>query len=190
MESRRDEPASQNGAPHKINVAFFASLPNEHAYNSRVRKNVMGHTYTTIRLHVVFSTQGRKALITPEAQTRLWEYIGGLGKNHDIPIHEIGGIENHIHILMSVPPTITVSKTVQTLKAYSSKWMNEGVMKTGRFAWQEGYAAFSVSQSNVEKVAEYIRGQAEHHKKQAFEDELKSLLVRNGVSFDERYVLG
>ena len=85
---------------------------------------------------------------------------------------------------------MTLSKIVQTMKAYSSKWMNEGVMKAGRFEWQEGYAAFSVSQSNVEKVAEYIRGQAEHHKKHAFEDELKSLLVRNGVEFDEHYVLG
>jgi putative transposase len=150
----------------------------------------MGHTYTTIRIHVVFSTLGRRPLILPEVQPRLCDYIGGIGKNHDIPIHEIGGIEDHVHILLSMPPTVTLSKVVQLLKAYSSKWMNEGVIKMGRFSWQEGYAAFSVSRSNFDKVAEYIRGQTEHHKKHAFEDELKSLLLRNGVQFDERYVLG
>jgi REP element-mobilizing transposase RayT len=150
----------------------------------------MGHTYTTIRLHVVFSTLGRRPLITPDAQPRLWDYIGGLGKNHDIPIHEVGGIENHVHLLLSVPPAVPVSKIVQNLKAYSSKWMNEGLMRRGRFAWQEGYAAFSVSPSNFESVAQYIRGQLEHHKKHAFDDELRSLLFRNGVTFDERYVLG
>ncbi|MGH9524374.1 MAG: IS200/IS605 family transposase [Terriglobales bacterium] len=148
----------------------------------------MGHTYTTIQIHVVFSTSGRRPLILPDVQPRLWDYIGGLGRNHNIPILEIGGIENHVHTLMSAPPTMMVSKIVQTLKAYSSKWMNEGVMKGGRFAWQEGYAAFSVSQSNVDRVTEYIRGQVEHHKNHPFEDELKSLLLRNGVSFDERYV--
>jgi REP element-mobilizing transposase RayT len=151
---------------------------------------VKGHTYTTIRLHVFFSTSGRRPLIAQDVQNRLLDYIGGLGKNHIVPIHEVGGIENHAHILFSLPPTTTVSKIIQTLKAYSSKWMNEGVMKGGRFAWQEGYAAFSVSQSNVEKVADYIRSQVDHHKKHAFEDELKSLLIRNGVRFDERYVLG
>jgi putative transposase len=151
---------------------------------------VMAHTYTTIRLHIVFSTQGRRPLVLPDVQPRLWDYIGGLGRNHEIPIHAVGGIENHAHVLLSAPPTITVAKIVQTLKAYSSKWMNEGVMKGGRFAWQEGYSAFSVSQSNAEKVVEYIRGQTEHHKKHAFEDELRALLVRNGVPFDERYVFG
>lgn len=150
----------------------------------------MGHTYTTIRIHVVFSTNGRRPLITPDAQPRLWDYLGGLAKNHDIPIYAVGGIDNHVHLLLSIAPTSPLSKTVQTLKAYSSKWMNEGVMKNGRFAWQEGYAAFSVSQPNVDRVAEYIRGQVEHHKKHAFEDELRSLLTRNGVVFDERYFLG
>jgi REP element-mobilizing transposase RayT len=92
---------------------------------------------------------------------------------------------------MSLPAVVTLSKAVQTLKAFSSKWLNEtGLMKTGRFAWQEGYSAFSVSQSNVENVAKYIRGQAEHHGKHSFEDELKSLLIKHGVQFDERYVFG
>ena len=150
----------------------------------------MGHTYTTIRLHIVFSTMDRRPIIAPDVQPRLWDYIGGLCRNHNIPVHEVCGIDNHAHILLSLPPTAMLSKVVQDIKAYSSKWMNEGIMKNGRFAWQQGYAAFSVSESNADKVAEYIRGQAEHHKKHAFEDELRSLLLRNGVKFDERYVLG
>ena len=150
----------------------------------------MGHTYTTVRVHVVFSTQMRRPLIAADYQARLWEYIGGLGKNHNIPIHVVGGIDNHAHLLLSVPPTQTLSKVVQTLKAYSSKWLNDEIMKNGRFAWQQGYAAFSVSQSNVAAVEDYIRHQPEHHKKHAFEDELRSLLIRNGVIFDARYVLG
>jgi REP element-mobilizing transposase RayT len=112
-------------------------------------------------------------------------------KNHEIPIHEIGGTENHVHILMSLPPAVTLSKAVQTWKAFSSKWLNEtGVMKTGRFAWQEGYSAFSVSQSNAEAVVNYIRGQVEHHAKHSFEDELRSLLIKHAVEFDEKYAFG
>ncbi|MBZ5628472.1 MAG: IS200/IS605 family transposase [Acidobacteriia bacterium] len=151
----------------------------------------MAHTFTTIRVHVVFSTQGRKPLLLPDMQPRVWDYLGGIGKKHEIPIHEIGGTENHVHILLSLPPTVTLSKAVQTLKAFSSKWLNEtGVMKTGRFAWQEGYSAFSVSQSNTGAVVNYIRGQLEHHGKHSFEDELRSLLIKHGVEFDEEYVLG
>lgn len=151
----------------------------------------MGHTFTTIRVHVVFSTHGRRPLLLPEVQTRVWDYIGGIGKNHGIPIHEVGGIADHVHILMSIPATVTMAKAVQTLKAFSSKWLNEsGVMKNGRFAWQEGYSAFSVSESNVEAVARYIRGQAEHHGKRSFEDELRALLVKHRVQFDERHVFG
>lgn len=145
----------------------------------------------TVRVHVVFSTQGRRPLLLAEVQARVWDYIGGIGKNHGVPIHEVGGIENHVHILLSIPPTVTISKTVQTLKAFSSKWLNEtGTMKNERFAWQEGYSAFSVSESNMEAVRKYIRGQAEHHRKHSFEDELRGLLVKHGVQFDERYVFG
>ena len=149
----------------------------------------MGHTYTTVRVHVVFSTAGRRPLIASDLQPRVWEYIGGIGRNHGIPIHQVGGVDNHVHILMSVPSTMTLAKAVQTLKAYSSKWLNE-ISENTRFAWQEGYAAFSVSQSNAENVAAYIRGQADHHGKHSFEDEFCSLLVRNGVQYDARYVFG
>lgn len=151
----------------------------------------MAHTYTTIRLHLVFSTLGRKPLIPPDLQPRLWDYIGGIGKNHHIPVHAVGGVENHVHVLLSLPPTIPLSKAAQTIKAYSSKWINETGLRRGtRFAWQEGYSAFSVSQSSMPKVEAYIGSQAEHHHRHSFEDELRSLLARHGVQFDERFVFG
>jgi len=151
----------------------------------------VAHTYTTIRIHVVFSTQGRRPLLLPEIQPRVWDYLGGIGNHHSIPINAVGGFENHAHILMSLPPTITLSKAVQTLKAFSSKWLNEsGAMKNGRFAWQEGYSAFSVSQSNVDAVVDYIRAQPDHHRKHSFKDELRALLIKHEVQFEEEYVLG
>ena len=151
----------------------------------------MAHTFTTVRLHVVFSTEGRKRLLPPELQPRVWDYIGGIGRNHRLPIHEVGGTSNHVHILMSLSPTITIAKSVQTVKAFSSKWLNEiKAMKNGRFAWQEGYSAFSVSQSNMPVVAKYIRNQAEHHGKHTFEDELRSLLHRHEIAFNDHDLFG
>ena len=103
----------------------------------------MGHTFTTVRVHVVFSTLGRRPLLLAEVQPRVWDYIGGIGKNHGIPIHQVGGTDNHVHILMSLPATVTISKTVQTLKAFSSKWLNEtGAMKNGRVRVAGGIFGF------------------------------------------------
>ncbi len=85
----------------------------------------MGQTFTTIRIHVVFSTKERRAMIPNHLQPRLWDYLGGIGRNHRIPIHAVGGTDNHVHILLSLPPTFLLSKAVQTLKAFSSKWLNE-----------------------------------------------------------------
>jgi len=145
----------------------------------------MSHSYICNRVHVVFSTKNRQDLI-PE-NTKLWPYIEGIGKNHGTPVFAVGGTANHIHLLITVPATVPLAKAVQTIKAVSSKWLRESVPK---FEWQQGYAAFSVSASNVTAVAEYIRRQPEHHAKHSFEDEFRSLLMRHGLGFDERYVFG
>ncbi|MGI9102068.1 MAG: IS200/IS605 family transposase [Terriglobales bacterium] len=145
----------------------------------------MSHSYISNRLHVVFSTKDRRDLILDS--TRLWAYMEGIGKNHNIPVFVAGGTANHIHLLLTVPATIPVAKAIQTLKANSSKWMRATIPD---FAWQEGYGAFSVSASGVDAVAQYIRNQPKHHAEHSFEDEFRSLLMRHGLSFDERYVLG
>ncbi len=150
----------------------------------------MGQTFTTIRIHVVFSTKERRALISEDLQPRLWDYLGGIGRNHQIPVHAVGGTDNHAHIVFSLPPTMSLSKTVQTLKAFSSKWINEQALAKGRFSWQDGYGGFSVSQSNMEATVNYIQNQPEHHGKHSFEDEFRSLLLRHGVKIDERFAFG
>ncbi len=145
----------------------------------------MPHSYIANRVHVVFSTKSRRDQILN--CTKLWAYIEGIGRNHNSPTFAVGGTANHVHILLTVPATIPLSKLVQTVKANSSRWLRATVPD---FAWQEGYGAFSVSASNVDTVAEYIRRQAEHHAKHSFEDEFRSLLIRHGLSYDEKYVFG
>lgn len=150
----------------------------------------MSHTYTVLRAHVIFSTEHRRASILAELQPRLWDYIGGIGRNHAIPIHAVGGTDDHAHILLSVPTTQTIAQVLQTLKGNSSKWVNDEHLTQERFSWQQGYAAFSVSQSNAEAVKAYVLNQPEHHRKHTFEDEFRSLLLAHGIEFDERYVFG
>jgi putative transposase len=148
----------------------------------------MSHSNVDNRLHVVFSTKERRKLIRQEIERELWAYIVGVGRNHQLSISAVGGIEDHVHMLLELPGTVTISKAVQTIKANSSKWLNETNVKG--FAWQEGYAAFSVSASNVDAVVHYIDNQREHHKKQTFEGEFLELLRKHGVDYDPKYVFG
>ena len=148
----------------------------------------MSHSYVQNKLNVVFSTKERQKLIRDEIERELWAYIVGIGRNHQLPISAVGGIEDHIHILMELPGNALLSKAVQLIKAKSSRWFREKHSKG--FAWQEGYAAFSVSASNVEAVIKYIDNQREHHKKQTFEEEFMALLRKHGVDYDAKYVFG
>ena len=150
----------------------------------------MGQTYTTIRIHAAFSTKERSPMLPADLQPRLWDYIGGIGRNHKIPIHAAGGTDNHAHVLFSLPPALPVSKVLQTIKAYSSKWINEEHLINTHFAWQDGYGAFGVSQSHVDAVIAYIQNQPEHHRTHSFEDEFRSLLLRHGVQFDAKFLFG
>jgi REP element-mobilizing transposase RayT len=140
----------------------------------------MSHTYVSVRIHCIFSTKDRKPLITREMQPRLWAYLGGIARNLKVKVFAIGGIEDHMHVLFALPPTLPLSKVVQTLKANSSKWVNEQV--PGAFAWQEGYGAFSVSISHMDATIEYIQNQAEHHKKKTFDEEFAEILRKHGLS--------
>jgi REP element-mobilizing transposase RayT len=145
----------------------------------------MSHTHAWVLVHCVFSTKELANLI-PDTD-ELCRYITGVAKAKSITLLAAGGIANHIHLLIAVPPTIPLAKAVQELKGISSRWLHErGV----RFAWQEGYGAFSVSQSQKQVVADYIARQAEHHKKWSFEQEFMTLLRKSGVAYDPRYVFG
>lgn len=148
----------------------------------------MSHTYVSELVHVVFSTKGRQCLIPCDAQERLWSFPGGIARKNGFKTIAVGGISNHVHVLMSLPATIPLAKAVQLLKGGSSKWLNE---TPGRhFEWQQGYGAFSLGISQQEQTVAYINSQAEHHKKRDFEDEFVAFLKKHNIDYDARYVLG
>src|ERR1700752_468893 len=121
----------------------------------------MPHSYSQNIVHVIFSTKDHRKLVPKEFQPKLWAYIAGVCKNHEIHVEAIGGTDNHIHLLIRVPATMSVAKAILTVKSNSSKWVNE---QGRRFEWQEGYAAFSVSASLLSRVARYVNTQEGHHR--------------------------
>jgi putative transposase len=141
----------------------------------------MAHTYNANFVHYIFSTKGRANSIPPGLQEKLWAYLLGIADNLNLKTLAIGGTTNHIHLLLGVPPTMTVAEAVQKLKANSSRWLGEqGV----RFQRQDGYGASSVSPSLTATVQAYIRNQEEHHRKRSFEEEFRALLDKCGVEYD------
>ena len=147
----------------------------------------MSHSYLSNHVHIVFSTRERVAMIKGDRGKRLHGYLIGVAKNVGITMIAIGGMPDHIHLLVSLPGDVSVAKAVNLFKSNSSKWMNEH--KPG-FAWQKGYGAFSVSASNLDSVKEYVLNQAEHHKKRDFQQEFLSLLKKHNVEYNPRYVWG
>ena len=147
----------------------------------------MSHTYAQDLLHIVFSTKDRHKAISSEFQPRLWTYAAGICHHLEILVHAIGGMEDHIHILIQIPPTLSVAKAVLAIKSNSSRWANE---EGHKFAWQQGYGTFSVSSSNAPAVIQYIRTQQAHHKKMGFEPEFLVLLKKHGLAFDPKFVFG
>jgi REP element-mobilizing transposase RayT len=141
----------------------------------------MANTYVANFVHLIFSTKNRRETIPPELQEQLWAYMVGIGNNLKIKSLAVGGTTNHVHLLLGLPPTVTVAEAVQKLKANSSRWLGEHEIA---FQWQEGYGAFSVSSSLLDTVQKYIRNQAEHHHKRSFEEEFRALLDKSGVAYD------
>ena len=130
------------------------------------------------------------AHITPEIQTRLYEYIGGIVRGEDGILIAIGGMPDHVHLLATFHPTTCVADILRRIKANSSKWVHESFRGMRAFAWQSGYAAFTVNQSIVGDVEAYVLNQQTHHAKLSFEEEFLAILQRHGIRYDERYVLG
>ena len=148
----------------------------------------MANTYSNIFFHIVFSTKGRINWITPDIEERIWAYIGGIARKHEVIAVQVGGTANHIHVLIMSKPRVSPSQLVQWLKGESSKWIHETFPELSKFAWQDGFGVFSVSKSNVSDVIEYINNQREHHSKQTFENEYLAMLKKHGIDYDERYV--
>jgi putative transposase len=141
----------------------------------------MSHTHSANFVHCVFATKERRALIPAELQERLNAYLTGIADNLGFKILAAGGTSNHIHLLIGLPPALTLAEVVQKLKANSSRWRGAN---TVQFEWQKGYGAFSVSPSLLPTVQAYICNQSEHHRKRSFEEEFLALLNKSGVDYD------
>ena len=148
----------------------------------------MPGTYSQILLHVVFSTKGRAALIKPQLQERLHSYIGGIVRAEQGTLYAIGGMPDHVHLLLRWRTDVAIADLMRTVKARSSLWIHQTFPSFASFAWQEGYAVFSVSKSAEQDVKAYIENQPEHHKSRDFQEELLAFLRAHDISFDARYV--
>jgi len=148
----------------------------------------VSHTYVSELIHCVFSTKQRRNLISPEVQPQLWSFLGGIARKNGFKALMVGGTENHVHILLSLPATLTLAKAMQLAKGASSHWMNEKFKS--EFAWQEGYGAFTLGISQKKDTIAYIRSQAEHHYKHNYEEEFLAFSKKNGVEYDPKHVWG
>jgi putative transposase len=148
----------------------------------------MSSSYCNLLYHIVFSTKRREPWLTPEIRSRTHEYLGGAIRNEGGIAMIVNGTADHVHILAKVRQDKAISKLIGELKANSSGWISRAFEDCAAFAWQEGYGAFTVSQSQLAKVRRYIEKQEEHHRRVSFLEEFKVLLKAHDLPFDERYL--
>ena len=146
----------------------------------------MPQSLASVLIHLIFSTKNREPTIPHERRAPLHAYIVGILDNLQCPSLRTGGVVDHTHTLFSLSRTATIAEVVEEVKQGSSKWMKQ--QGVPHFAWQAGYAAFSVSESQKAAVIRYIEPQEEHHKRHSFQEEVRTFLTRHGVAYDERYV--
>jgi len=139
-------------------------------------------------IHLIFSTKERRPLLTDDIRDEMHGYLGGVLRNWESPSIIIGGVEDHVHILFLVSKNHALAKIVEEVKSGSSKWIKTKSTKLINFYWQNGYGAFSVSQSNVKSVRQYIQKQKEHHDTVSYQDEFRNFVKRHDVDYEERYV--
>ena len=149
----------------------------------------MANTYTKLNIHIVFHVKSTGITIRKEDLGLVFAYIGGIIQNVGAYPITVGGITNHIHILATMPKTMSVSEFVQKIKANSSKWIKTIDDYYETFAWQEGYGAFCASPTLLKKTIRYIETQEQHHHKVSVRDEFIQFLKENGIEFDERYLI-
>jgi putative transposase len=148
----------------------------------------MPNTYTNLLYHLVFSTKNRQPLIRESFKEELFKILGALVRDKGGALLERGGIADHIHLVVRLKAHTSVSDLLQYIKANSSGWVNRREDNQGRFEWQVGYAAFTVSESQLPAVREYVANQEQHHRGMSFKEELLALLKRHNIEYDERYL--
>ncbi|MEX0996541.1 MAG: IS200/IS605 family transposase [Flavobacteriaceae bacterium] len=148
----------------------------------------MANTYTQIHIHFVFAVKFRNALVRPSFKDELYKYITGVIQNNNHKLLAINGMPDHIHILIGLRPSQSISDLMQEVKANSSRWINQKGFLKCKFEWQEGYGAFSYSKSQLKKVILYIENQEKHHKKKTFLEEYEDILKKFEVEYEEKYL--
>jgi putative transposase len=143
------------------------------------------HSFNSCLIHFVWSTKNREAALNADLRDRLWPYLGGIAKATKMKALVIGGTADHLHMLISLPATLSVAKAAQLLKGNSSKWIHETFPKMRSFEWQEGYGAFSIGVSGIHVTTQYIQNQTEHHRKRSFREELQAMLRKHGFNYDQ-----
>jgi len=143
------------------------------------------HSFNSCLMHCVFSTKQRRPWLTSPIRKRLWPYLGGIARESDMKALAIGGEADHLHLLLSLPATLSVSKAMQLLKGNSSKWLRETFpeLRSQGFAWQEGFGAFSIGVAGMEDTIRYIQAQEEHHRTKSFREELEVILKKHGYDY-------
>ena len=148
----------------------------------------MANTYSQIFLQLVFAVENRESMILEPWRDELYKYITGAIKNQGCKMLAIGGMADHIHILIELSPSMSISALVQNVKIQSSKWVNENRFCNCRFCWQKGYGVFSYTKSHVDQVKNYIYNQQRHHQDKAFREEYIMMLQRLNIEFNEQYL--
>ena len=146
----------------------------------------MPQSLANVLVHLVYSTKDRAPCLTREVRMDLFPYAGGVLRNMQCPLLQIGGIEDHLHMLIRLPRTMTLAQVVEKTKTSTSKWLKTRGLHD--FAWQSGYGAFSIGTDQTERTVSYIQTQEEHHHTISFQDELRGLMREAGIELDERYV--
>ena len=151
-------------------------------------ENFMANTYSQIYIQTVFAVDGRLSLIRAEFKEELYKYMTGIVRNKRQKLIAINGMSDHAHILIGVKPAMALADSVRDIKADSSDFINRKKWVRGRFAWQEGYGAFSCGHSQLDTVIRYVQNQERHHRRRTFKDEYVMWLKKFEVSYDERFV--
>lgn len=146
------------------------------------------HSFSDLLIHAVFSTKERARYLDAAIRGDVHAYLGGIARELKAPALMVGGTEDHVHMLLRLPCDMAIADCLRVVKTNSSRWIHERWPDRGTFAWQTGYAAFSVSESNRDAVVRYIKEQEKHHREMSFQDELRALLRKHGIEFDERYI--
>jgi len=144
------------------------------------------HSFNSCLIHCVWSTKNRVSFLDSDLLARLPAYLGGIARENKMKSLAVGGVADHVHLLISLPSTLSVAKGIQLLKGNSSKWIHDAFPRLTSFEWQKGYGAFSIGISGVEPTVAYIRNQTEHHKQRTFREEFEAMLRKHGLDFDER----